>query len=159
MTGRLRLVGDDADLASADGVHDRRLADVRPAEEGDEPGPELRHVHIRTTRDADVMLMGMTARAINGTDELKGLIGEHLGYSPYTQVTQDQVNKFAEATGDHQWIHVDVEKANAGPFGGPIAHGYLTLALGPYCIRKWFRSPASRWASTTAPTRSASRRR
>jgi acyl dehydratase len=77
------------------------------------------------------MLADMTARVINGADELKGLIGEHLGYSPYVEVTQEQVNLFAEATGDHQWIHVDVEKAKAGPFGGPIAHGYLTLSLGP----------------------------
>jgi acyl dehydratase len=46
-------------------------------------------------------------------------------------VTQEQVNLFADATGDHQWIHVDVERANAGPFGGPIAHGYLTLSLAP----------------------------
>jgi acyl dehydratase len=73
----------------------------------------------------------MTARVINGADELKSLVGEHLGYSPYVEVTQEQVNQFAEATGDHQWIHVDVEKAKAGPFGGPIAHGYLTLSLGP----------------------------
>ncbi len=62
---------------------------------------------------------------------MKALVGEHLGYSPYVEITQEQVNTFAEATGDHQWIHVDVEKANAGPFGGPIAHGYLTLSLGP----------------------------
>jgi acyl dehydratase len=74
----------------------------------------------------------MSARVINGTEELKTLVGEHLGYSPYVEVTQEQVNLFAEATGDHQWIHVDVEKAKAGPFGGPIAHGYLTLSLGPY---------------------------
>ena len=73
----------------------------------------------------------MAARTINGTEELQGLVGEHLGYSPYVEITQDQVNLFADATGDHQWIHVDVEKANAGPFGGPIAHGYLTLSLGP----------------------------
>ena len=73
----------------------------------------------------------MTARVINGADELKGLVGEHLGYSPYVEVTQEQVNLFADATGDHQWIHVDVEKAKQGPFGGPIAHGYLTLSLGP----------------------------
>ena len=70
-------------------------------------------------------------RMINGIDEMKTLVGQHLGYSPYTEITQEQVNTFAEATGDHQWIHVDVERANAGPFGGPIAHGYLTLALGP----------------------------
>ena len=73
----------------------------------------------------------MSARVINGADELKALVGEHLGYSPYVDITQDQVNLFADATGDHQWIHVDVEKAKAGPFGGPIAHGYLTLSLGP----------------------------
>ena len=70
-------------------------------------------------------------RTINGLDELKTLVGEHLGYSPYVEITQEQVNTFADATGDHQWIHVDVERAKAGPFGGPIAHGYLTLALGP----------------------------
>ena len=70
-------------------------------------------------------------RTINGIAELKTLVGEHLGYSPYVEITQEQVNTFAEATGDHQWIHVDVERATAGPFGGPIAHGYLTLSLGP----------------------------
>ncbi len=68
---------------------------------------------------------------IEGIAGLKDLVGEHLGYSPYVEITQEQVNTFAEATGDHQWIHVDVEKAKAGPFGGPIAHGYLTLSLGP----------------------------
>jgi acyl dehydratase len=77
------------------------------------------------------MLADMSARVIDGADELKGLVGEHLGYSPYVEVTQEQVNQFAEATGDHQWIHVDVERAKAGPFGAPIAHGYLTLSLGP----------------------------
>ena len=73
----------------------------------------------------------MSPRIINGADELKGLIGEHLGYSPYVSISQEQVNQFAEATGDHQWIHIDVERATAGPFGAPIAHGYLTLSLGP----------------------------
>ena len=73
----------------------------------------------------------MATRVITGTDELKSLVGEHLGYSDYMEITQDRVNKFADATGDHQWIHVDVERAKAGPFGGPIAHGYLTLSLGP----------------------------
>jgi len=73
----------------------------------------------------------MPAREINGTDELRGLIGQHLGYSDWVEITQDRVNQFADATGDHQWIHVDVERAKAGPFGGPIAHGYLTLSLGP----------------------------
>jgi acyl dehydratase len=68
---------------------------------------------------------------INGIEGLKSHVGEHLGYSDYVTVTQDQVNAFADATGDHQWIHIDVERAKAGPFGAPIAHGYLTLSLGP----------------------------
>jgi acyl dehydratase len=68
---------------------------------------------------------------INGIEGLKKHIGDHLGYSDYITITQDQVNAFADATGDHQWIHVDVERAKAGPFGAPIAHGYLTLSLGP----------------------------
>ena len=70
-------------------------------------------------------------RIIDGLSELKTLVGEHLGYSPYVEVTQEMVNTFADATGDHQWIHVDVERAKQGPFGGRIAHGYLTLSLGP----------------------------
>ena len=75
--------------------------------------------------------MSLTHHQRRRSIELKSLVGEHLGYSPYVDITQDQVNLFAEATGDHQWIHVDVERAKAGPFGGPIAHGYLTLSLGP----------------------------
>lgn len=57
--------------------------------------------------------------------------GEHLGYSDWHEITQEQVDQFADATGDHQWIHVDVARADAGPFGGPIAHGYLTLSMIP----------------------------
>jgi acyl dehydratase len=71
---------------------------------------------------------------IQGIDGLKQRVGDHLGYSEWHQVTQEQVNTFAEATGDFQWIHVDVERAKQGPFGGPIAHGYLTLSLGPLLI-------------------------
>ena len=70
--------------------------------------------------------MGIT---VNGLDELKKLAGTDLGTSDWTEVTQERVNTFADATGDHQWIHVDVEKAKEGPFGAPIAHGYLTLSL------------------------------
>lgn len=77
-------------------------------------------------------------KTIEGLDGLKGLVGEHLGYSPYVEITQEQVNMFADATGDHQWIHVDVERAESGPFGGPIAHGYLTLSLGPSLAPKIF---------------------
>lgn len=73
----------------------------------------------------------MSARVITGIEGLKAAVGEHLGYSDYMEITQERVNKFADATGDHQWIHVDVERAKSGPFGGPIAHGYLTLSLGP----------------------------
>jgi acyl dehydratase len=73
----------------------------------------------------------MAARKINGVEELRTLVGEHLGYSDLVEITQERVNQFAEATGDFQWIHVDVERAKAGPFGAPIAHGYLTLSLGP----------------------------
>lgn len=68
---------------------------------------------------------------IDGIEGLKSKVGEHLGYSDYLEITQERVNQFAQATGDFQWIHVDVERAKDGPFGGTIAHGYLTLALGP----------------------------
>ncbi len=71
------------------------------------------------------------ATTIDGVDGLLTRVGEHLGHSEWHEITQDQVNRFADATGDHQWIHVDVERAEAGPFGGPIAHGYLTLSLAP----------------------------
>jgi acyl dehydratase len=68
---------------------------------------------------------------VQGIDGLKELVGQHLGHSDYVEITQEQVNLFADATGDHQWIHVDPERAKQGPFGGPIAHGYLTLSLAP----------------------------
>jgi acyl dehydratase len=67
--------------------------------------------------------------AVNGLDELKKLAGADLGTSDWIDVTQERINTFADATGDHQWIHVDVDRAKDGPFGGPIAHGYLTLSL------------------------------
>ena len=61
-------------------------------------------------------------------DELRGAAGRHLGWTDWIDITQERVNLFADATGDHQWIHVDVDRANAeSPFGGPIAHGFLTL--------------------------------
>ena len=68
-------------------------------------------------------------RTFNSVTELPGAVGEHLGYSDWLTVTQERVDQFADATGDHQWIHVDPERAKKGPFGGTIAHGYLTLAL------------------------------
>jgi acyl dehydratase len=72
---------------------------------------------------------------VQGIAGLKELVGQHLGYSDYMEITQERVNLFADATGDHQWIHVDPERAKAeSPFGGPIAHGYLTLSLGPVLV-------------------------
>jgi acyl dehydratase len=64
-----------------------------------------------------------------GLDELRALTGTDLGASDWFEVTQDRVNLFADATDDHQWIHTDPERALSGPFGGTIAHGYLTLSL------------------------------
>ncbi len=61
--------------------------------------------------------------------DLKDAVGKHLGYSEWLTMEQDRVNQFADATDDHQWIHVDAERAKAGPFGATIAHGYLTLSL------------------------------
>ena len=61
--------------------------------------------------------------------ELEKAAGQHLGHSDWLEITQERVDQFAEATGDHQWIHVDRERAKAGPFGGTIAHGYLTQSL------------------------------
>jgi acyl dehydratase len=63
--------------------------------------------------------------------ELPTLVGQEVALTDWVTITQEQVNRFAEATGDHQWIHVDVERAKAGPFGAPIAHGFLTLSLIP----------------------------
>ena len=70
--------------------------------------------------------MGIT---VNGLAELKKLAGSNLGTSEWIDVTQERVNTFADATDDHQWIHVDPDRAASGPFGAPIAHGYLTLSL------------------------------
>jgi acyl dehydratase len=66
---------------------------------------------------------------VRGLTALRELAGSTLGPTEWHEVTQDQVNTFADATGDHQWIHVDPARAATGPFGGTIAHGYLTLSL------------------------------
>lgn len=71
--------------------------------------------------------------------ELEAAKGEHLGSSDWHTVTQEQIDAFAEATGDHQWIHVDTEKAAKGPFGTTIAHGYLTLSLLPVLTKDIYR--------------------
>jgi len=76
----------------------------------------------------------MSARVVDVKD-LKSHVGQELGVSDWYLVTQEEINKFADATHDHQWIHVDPERAKKeSPFGGPIAHGYYTLALAPHLL-------------------------
>jgi acyl dehydratase len=74
-----------------------------------------------------------------GISEFERHVGEHLGYSGWRQVTQKEIDLFAEATGDHQWIHVDTGKAAKGPYGKTIAHGYLTLSLVPILVQQIYR--------------------
>ena len=71
----------------------------------------------------------MAATVIEGVEALKAAAGRHLGHSPWLEVTQERIDGFADATGDHQWIHVDPGRAASGPFGATVAHGYLTLSL------------------------------
>jgi acyl dehydratase len=73
----------------------------------------------------------MTMLTLTGLDEVKSHVGQELGVSDWLEVTQATVDRFAEVTGDDQWIHVDVERARETPFGGTIAHGYLVLSLAP----------------------------
>lgn len=81
----------------------------------------------------------MAKLILKNVDELKGYLGKELGTSEWHLVTQDEINMFADATGDHQWIHVDVERAKKeSPYGGPIAHGYYTLSLAPALIAQIF---------------------
>ncbi|WP_055480189.1 MaoC family dehydratase [Sphaerimonospora mesophila] len=78
-------------------------------------------------------------KVFQGIEEFEQAVGGHLGYSDWHTVTQQQIDLFAEATGDHQWIHVDQEKAAQGPFGTTIAHGYLTLSLVPKLVGQVYR--------------------
>ena len=71
-------------------------------------------------------------RVFSSFEDLEAAVGEEIGTTEWVEITQERVDQFADATGDHQWIHVDVEKAKDGPFGGTIAHGYLTLSLVPW---------------------------
>ena len=74
----------------------------------------------------------MPTRIIEGIEELKSLIGQEVAASDWFEVTQSRINDFADATEDHQWIHIDVERCKKeSPFGGPVAHGFLTLSLLP----------------------------
>jgi acyl dehydratase len=77
----------------------------------------------------------MAQTTVDGVEGVRAVVGQHLGYSDWVTITQGRVNRFADATGDHQWIHVDPERAaKESPFGGPIAHGYLTLSLLPLLL-------------------------
>jgi acyl dehydratase len=78
-------------------------------------------------------------RTFANLEEFVAAKGESLGFSEWHKITQDQVNAFADATGDHQWIHVDLDRAASGPFGGTIAHGYLTVSLLPILSMEIFR--------------------
>ena len=69
------------------------------------------------------------ATSFDSPNDLLGAVGQHLGYSDWLEISQERINQFADATGDHQWIHVDPARAAEGPFGKTIAHGYLTLSL------------------------------
>ena len=80
------------------------------------------------------MLTPRAPTILDGADAVRAAVGTHLGFSDWITIEQDRVRRFADATGDHQWIHVDIDRANAGPFGAPIAHGYLTLSLSNYFL-------------------------
>jgi acyl dehydratase len=82
-------------------------------------------------------------RTIASLEELEGLQGQEVAVSDWIEVTQQQVNQFADATGDHQWIHIDVERAKKeSPYGGPIAHGFLTLSLLPKFMHNALHMPS-----------------
>ena len=78
-------------------------------------------------------------RTFTSLEEFSGAVGEELGTTEWLTIDQDRVNAFADATDDHQWIHVDVDRAASGPFGGTVAHGYLTLSLLPMFGAQVFR--------------------
>ena len=90
-----------------------------------------------------------TSNAIAFAD-LKQAAGRHLGYTDWEEMSQERVNEFADATNDHQFIHVDVQRAKQTPFGGTIAHGYLSLSLMAYVMGQLMHVSERRWPSTTA---------
>ncbi len=81
-------------------------------------------------------------RTFNTLADLKACLGQEIGVSDWLEMTQERVNQFAQATGDHQWIHIDPERAKAGPFGAPIAHGFLTLSLIPQFFSEAVSTPS-----------------
>jgi acyl dehydratase len=91
---------------------------------------------------AEVVVQGL--RVFSGLDELQAAVGEVLGVSRWHEVTQESIDRFAEVTGDHQWIHTDPERAAHGPYGCTIAHGYLTLSMIPMLGKEVFRVDGAR---------------
>jgi acyl dehydratase len=87
----------------------------------------------------------MTTTLTTTVDGFQELAGKQIGYSEWLTITQEQVDQFADATHDHQWIHVDPERAKTGPFGGAIAHGYLTLSLAPALLSGMLRVDAMKF--------------
>jgi len=83
------------------------------------------------------------AATFESADEIKAAVGKPLGTSDWMRIEQDRINQFADATDDHQWIHVDVERAKQGPFGASIAHGYLTLSLVNAFLPQLIRVPTA----------------
>jgi acyl dehydratase len=86
----------------------------------------------------------VAGRDFDSADDLRGAVGEHLGYSDWVEIDQARIDRFADATGDRQWIHVDPERAKDGPFGTTIAHGYLTLAITNLFLPELLRVPSAR---------------
>ncbi len=85
-------------------------------------------------------------RVFDAADALPAAVGTELGVSDWHTVTQEQIDAFAQATGDHQWIHVDAERAAGGPFGTTVAHGFLTLSLTPMLLREVYTVDGLRMA-------------
>lgn len=87
----------------------------------------------------NIYVKDVTQRIFENLTELQSAVGEELGITDWLVIDQERMNCFAEVTGDHQWIHVDPEKSKAGPFGGTIASGYLTLSLIPHWVEQTFK--------------------
>ena len=124
--------GESASEADILGFLDGRLARYKIPEVGAFRQRLAAHRHGQDPEEAaprDPWRKHRMSTVVNGLEEITALAGADLGRTGWTEVTQERVNMFADATGDHQWIHVDAARAAAGPFGGTIAHGYLTLSM------------------------------
>lgn len=92
-------------------------------------------------------------KTLNGIDGLHAVANTRIGYSSWHTLTQEKIDAFADATGDHQWIHVDPSRAADGPFGATIAHGHLLTSMIPMLVWEVYAVDASEWESTTGRTR------